>query len=180
MDRARWTAAALYGSRSLLWSRGIPKCLAVCHVFDFLKEQRRIIRSRGYVIAVEFGPVSRRAQDGHKIRSGKNGRISSRLKSGPISYMCFRPEEMHTASGMGPVFGPLPYGDIDISAHVRIASVLDDSVSYHETHGCAAIQAGSVNANGFSRKDPADCQGFESSLSEPFLFTVNSDTVLGG
>lgn len=93
--------------------------------------------------------------------------------------MSFRPEEVYSASREGPVLRPLPYGDVNISAQVRIALAFDDSISYNEAQGSAAIQTWSVDANGFSRKNPADRQGFESSLRKPLLLTVYGNPVLG-
>ena len=43
-----------------------------------------------------------------------------------------------------------------------------------------AVQAGTIDTNGFTRKQPADRERVRSSLAEPFLLTVHGDPVWGG
>jgi hypothetical protein len=92
--------------------------------------------------------------------------------------MFFRPEEMDATSGIGPVLCPLMQWDIDISVHSGRSLVFNDSIAHYHEHGFATIQTGSVNLNRLTRKHPADRQGFEPSLREPFLVSVDSNTVL--
>lgn len=57
---------------------------------------------------------------------------------------------------------------------------LDPSVFDFDPYGLSAIKAHRINAYGLSRKEPADRQRFECSLSEPLLLAVNGQAIMGG
>ncbi len=92
--------------------------------------------------------------------------------------MLFRPKEMDAASRAWPVLCPFPYRDIDVTPHFMRALVFYDPVAHNNAHGLTAVQTGGVDLNRFTREDPADRQGFEASLSKPFLLPVDRDAVL--
>jgi hypothetical protein len=92
----------------------------------------------------------------------------------------FRPEEMNPASGVRPILGPLAQGQVDITANFNGFKAFQVSVMHNYAHGLTAIQAGSVDLNRFSREDPADRQGFKTSLGKPFLLSIHSNAVLRG
>jgi hypothetical protein len=57
----------------------------------------------------------------------------------PIPYMLFRPEEIHSASGVRPVFHPFPQWDCDITNYFRRFDFNEIPVSYFHCYGIAAI-----------------------------------------
>jgi hypothetical protein len=59
-------------------------------------------------------------------------------------------------------------------------SLFDDAVTHLYGDRFTAIETWGVNADFFSRKQPADRQRFESSLREPLLLPFNGDAKLGG
>ena len=94
--------------------------------------------------------------------------------------MLFRPEEMDATSRVGPIFGPFSQGYVDITLDCGRGLAFYDPVTHGYPHGLTAIQAGRIDLNSFTREDPADRQGFKTSLCEPSLPAVNSNQVLRG
>jgi hypothetical protein len=92
--------------------------------------------------------------------------------------MLFRPEEMNSTSRERPVLGPSTQGDINISMNSGRVLTFYVTITHYDAHGLTAIQTWCINLNRFSRKGPADRQGFKTSLSKPFLLPFNSNTVL--
>jgi hypothetical protein len=92
--------------------------------------------------------------------------------------MLFRPEEIHSASSVRPVFHPFPQRDCNITHYSRGFDFHDIPIREFHGHGIAAIQTHSINSDGLPRKQPANCQRFKSSLTKPFLLAVNGDPVL--
>jgi hypothetical protein len=86
---------------------------------------------------------------------------------------------MNPASGVRPILGPLAQGQVDITANFNGFKAFQVSVMHNYAHGLTAIQAGSVDLNRFSREDPADRQGFKTSLCKPFLLSVYRKAILG-
>jgi hypothetical protein len=123
--------------------------------------------------------MTRGADESHNIREWEDGLIRSGTKIRPVSRMLFRPEEMDTASRVRPIFCPLAQGDINITTNFSGFMAFNVSVTHYYAHGLTAIQARSVDLNRFPREDPADRQGFKTSLGKPFLLSVDSNTVLG-
>lgn len=64
--------------------------------------------------------------------------------------------------------------------YVIRAVFLYDSIADNNTHVFSAVQARSVDLNRLSGEDPADRQGFKTSLRKPLLLPVNSNAVLCG
>jgi hypothetical protein len=56
---------------------------------------------------------------------------------------------------------------------------LDLSVLHLDPNGLAAIEAGGIDSYRLTGKEPADRQRFERSLAEPFLLSIDRQTVLG-
>ena len=56
----------------------------------------------------------------------------------------------------------------------------DFPITHLNTDGFSAVQAKRIDTNGFTGKQPADCQRVRTSLAEPFLLTVDGYPVLGG
>ena len=94
--------------------------------------------------------------------------------------MFFRPEEIHGASGKGRIFKPFPEGNGHIGDHLLRIGLEYFAVPNVDLHWKSAIQAGGLDFNYFPGKEPADRQRFESSLAEPLLLAVHSDSVLRG
>jgi hypothetical protein len=94
--------------------------------------------------------------------------------------MFFRPEEMHGASGAREVVEPLPKRNSHVTRYTLWLGVDDLSIADFYSNGETAIQTRAINANYFAWKEPADCQRFKSSLSEPLLLTIDGDSVLVG
>ena len=130
-------------------------------------------------MALQPGRMTGGTDDGHNIREWEDGLIRSGTKLRPVSCMLFRPEEMNTASGVRPIFCPLVQGNVNITTDFSGFMVFYLSVTHNYAHGLTAIQARSVDLNRFSREDPADRQGFKTSLGKPFLLSVDSNIVLG-
>jgi hypothetical protein len=55
----------------------------------------------------------------------------------------------------------------------------EDPISDFNLNGLSAIQARGIDANRFAGKKPADRQRFKTSLAEPFLLTIDGNSVLG-
>ena len=58
--------------------------------------------------------------------------------------------------------------------------IFDDTVAHVDINRFSAIKAWGLDANLFTRKQPADRQRFERSLGKPLLLAVNADPELGG
>lgn len=78
------------------------------------------------------------------------------IEPGPVSYVIFRPEEVHGTSGIGEVFVPFPHGDSHISRHPSGLDSEEDPVLYIHPDRQSAIQTGCVYPNGLPREKPAD------------------------
>ena len=117
--------------------------------------------------------MARRTEDSHNIRERDNGFIRAGAKARPVPRVLFRPEEMDSASRIIPVFGPLPQRDTHIAPDFRRASTLDNPVTYRYAQRFAAMKTWGIHLNRLTREDPADRQGFETSLRKPFLLPVN-------
>jgi hypothetical protein len=113
------------------------------------------------------------AHDGHDIGKREDALLCAGTKFRPVFHMLFRPEKMDTISGVRPAFCPLTYGQINITADSVRDLGFDYTITYVEVDRFSALQTRGINLNGFSRKGPADRQGFKTSLSEPFLLLVN-------
>ena len=92
--------------------------------------------------------------------------------------MLFRPEEIHGASGVCPVFHPFSQGECNITHYFCGFGLYDIPISQFHNHRIAAIQTNAVNSDGLPWKQPANCQRFKSSLAEPYLLAVNGNPVL--
>jgi hypothetical protein len=68
--------------------------------------------------------------------------------------------------------------NVDIPADRIWLTGFDFSVSNDDTHGLTTIQTRRIDLNRFARKDPADRQGFKTSLCKPFLMPINREAVL--
>lgn len=71
-------------------------------------------------------------------------------------------------------------GDIDIAADSGRGPAYYLTVAHRDAYRLAAIETGGIYPYRFTRKDPADRQGFEASLGEPSLVSVDGDAVLRG
>jgi len=71
--------------------------------------------------------------------------------------MLFRPEEVHRASGIGSVFKPLPKGHSHISHQTFRLGSKDLTIADLHLNREATIETGSIDLDGFLRKEPADC-----------------------
>jgi hypothetical protein len=94
--------------------------------------------------------------------------------------MLFRPEEMDAASGGRPVLRPLSERDVDITTNSRLTPTLYHPVAHQNLHRFTTIETWSIYLYCFVREHPADRQGFEASLGEPFLVPIDGDAVLVG
>lgn len=94
--------------------------------------------------------------------------------------MFFRPEEIHRASGAREVVEPFPKRDSHVTHYTIRLGVNDLSIANFYSDGETAIQTRAINANHFAWKEPADCQRFKPSLTEPLLLTIYGDPVLVG
>jgi len=68
--------------------------------------------------------------------------------------------------------------NVDISADRIWLMAFDISVTNDDAHRLTTIQTRRIDLNSLPRKDPADRQGFKTSLCKPFLMPINSDAVL--
>jgi len=71
--------------------------------------------------------------------------------------MLFRPEEVHSASGIGSVFKPLPKGNSHITHQTLRLGSKDLPVADLHPNQEPTIETGSIDLDCFSRKEPADC-----------------------
>jgi hypothetical protein len=131
-------------------------------------------------MALQPGGMTRGADNGHDIREGQDGFLRAGPKFPPVFHVLFRPEEMNPASGVRPILGPAVQGNINITTDFRGFMAFYLSITHDYAHGLTAIQAGSVDLNHFAREDPADRQGFKTSLGKPFLLSIHRNAVLRG
>jgi len=92
----------------------------------------------------------------------------------------FRPEEIHRASSVRDVVKPLPEGNGHIGDQAFGLGVKNYSITDFDANWESAIQTGTIYADRFSWKEPADRQRLKSSLAEPFLMAVDDYAVLSG
>src|SRR5262244_4510607 len=100
----------------------------------------------------------------------------------PISYMFFRPEEVHAASGHTPGYFSrqnLGEGDIHMSHGRRWIDFQDILVTHADENGLPTIQATGVDTDLSTREEPAHGQHFEPSLAEPILAPLYSHKIMG-
>ena len=124
--------------------------------------------------------MARCADDGHDIGEWQDSLVGPGAKPRPVSHMLFRPEEMDAASGERPIRGPSIERNIHVTMDRSRAPAVYHPVTHHHAHWFTAIKTGRFDLNRFTWKDPADRQGFEASLREPSLVSVNGDAVLRG
>jgi len=94
--------------------------------------------------------------------------------------MLFRPEEVHRASGIGGIFKPLPEGHSHIRHETFGIGSNDLPVADLHSNREPTVETGSIDLNCFSGEEPADCQRFKTSLTEPFLLSFNGNSILSG
>ena len=94
--------------------------------------------------------------------------------------MLFRPEEIHSTSGIADVFEPLRKRNRHVCNKIEGFFILHPAVFHFEAKRLAAIQTGKVHPHRLAGEKPADRQRFKASLTVPFLFTINRDPILGG
>jgi hypothetical protein len=92
----------------------------------------------------------------------------------------FRPEEIHCASGITEIFVPLPKRDGYIPHGLFRFGNEEFPIFDLHMNGFSTIQTGAINPNRLARKEPADCQRLERSLSEPLLLPLDRYPVMGG
>jgi len=100
----------------------------------------------------------------------------------PISYMFFRPEEVHAASAHTPVYFSrqnLGEGDIHMSHGRRWIDFEDTLVPHTDEDGLPTIQATGVDTDLSTREEPAHGQRFEPSLTVPLLVPLYSHKIMG-
>src|SRR5262245_48926395 len=100
----------------------------------------------------------------------------------PISYMLFRPEEVHAASGHTPGYFSrqnLGEGDIHMSHGRRWIDFQDILVTHADENGLPTIQATGVDTDLSTREEPAHGQHFEPSLAVPILVPLYSHKIMG-
>src|SRR5262249_42851284 len=100
----------------------------------------------------------------------------------PISYMFFRPEEVHAASGHTPRYFSrqnLGEGDIHMSHGRRWIDFQDILVTHADENGLPTIQATGVDTDLSTREEPAHGQHFEPSLAVPILVPLYSHKIMG-
>jgi hypothetical protein len=115
-----------------------------------------------------------------KVEERDDPFVCGGIEPSPISYVLFRPEEIHGASGIWNILEPLPVGHSHITNHVLRLRPQNDPIPDLHQNGLSTIQARRIDLNCLSGKKPADCQRFKCSLTEPFLLSINGNTVLGG
>jgi hypothetical protein len=91
----------------------------------------------------------------------------------------FRPEEVHGASCIGHILKPFPERNSHVAHQTLRFSPTDDPVTDFYPKGETAIQAGGIDPDCFSRKEPADRQRLKPSLAKPLLLSIDGNSVLG-
>jgi hypothetical protein len=71
--------------------------------------------------------------------------------------MLFRPEEVHRASGIRSVFKPLPKGHRHISHQALGLGSENLPIADLDLDRMSTIETGSIDLDGFSWEEPADC-----------------------
>jgi hypothetical protein len=131
-------------------------------------------------IEIHSSAVVRSRKKLYKVKERNDPFRCGGIEPGPVSYVLFRPEEVHGASGIRSVLEPLPVGHCHIANHILRVCPQNDSITDLHLKGFSTIQARRIDLNRLSGKKPANCQRFKCSLSEPFLLSVYSNTILGG
>jgi hypothetical protein len=98
----------------------------------------------------------------------------------PISYVLFRPKEIHCASGIREVVKPLPKRHRGVGHKTFGVGALQLTIFHFNFDRRSTIETRGIDLNDLSRKQPADRQRFKPSLAEPLLLSLDADAVLGG
>ena len=147
-----------------------------------LRCRRNLARLPGKPLGDEVSvePVFGRfgAEHGNLIVQGQARLGGVRVELSPVPHVLFRPEEVHLPSNAPGICWrgwqvPVP----DYGGWVGCENL---SIPHLNADAFVAVQAGRIDTNGFTRKQPADRQRVRSSLAEPFLLTVHGDPVWGG
>lgn len=102
------------------------------------------------------------------------------IETNPIANVLFRPEEVHSASGIAYIIVPLTERNGHISYKAFRIDIQYLTVSHLHMDRHATVHANGIDPNCFPRKKPANCQRLEGSLAKPLLLTVHSDGILVG
>ncbi len=94
--------------------------------------------------------------------------------------MFFRPEVVHGTSGEGHIPHPFQNGNRHVPNQFFGITVQDFPVLDLHPDWFATIQTGRFDLDCSTREKPADRQRLESSLAEPFLLTIDGDSILIG
>jgi hypothetical protein len=70
--------------------------------------------------------------------------------------MLFRPKEIDTSSGEGPVLRPLAQWDISVRADFQRNLAFNNTIAYEYSDGISAIQAEGIDLHRFTRENLAD------------------------
>ncbi len=95
------------------------------------------------------------------------------FETAPITNMLFRPEEIHSASGMGQVIKPLAKRDTGVGNKTFWVSFFNHTIFHFHFDRRSTVKTGSINPDNLPREKPADRQRLKSSLTEPFLLAIN-------
>jgi hypothetical protein len=97
----------------------------------------------------------------------------------PVPDMFFRPEEIHSTSGIRPLLSPFRVGNGHIPCYSLWFYVKDNPIANLQMDWQPAVQTRRVYLDRFTWKEPANCQRLKASLAEPLLLAVDGNTVLG-
>jgi hypothetical protein len=100
------------------------------------------------------------------------------IEARPVAHMLFRPEEVHSASGIGNIFHPPPEGDGHISRDSFRIGAENLPVADLDLKGLSAVKTGRIDLYDLPWEKPADRQRFKPSLPKPFLLPINRDAIL--
>jgi len=142
------------------------------------KETSHILRYTGDIIRIHTLAEKIDGKQLHKVRQQNDSVFLVRSEISPVPEMFFRPEENHGASGIARVFHPFHERDRHVPDYLIRLGLDDFAVLDFHDDRLPTIQTGRIDANGFSRKEPADRQRLERSLAEPLLLAINRDAEL--
>ena len=124
--------------------------------FEGSHRLHHIFLHAGHVIRVQASSKKVARKSFRHIKQRNDPFFGARFETPPFTNMFFRPEEIHSTSGIGQIFEPLPERDASICDQTFRFRTLYHPVFHFHFNGRSAVKTWSINLDCFSRKKPAD------------------------
>jgi len=135
--------------RKRLWSLRQPEREDLSYLADRGDEFPQILLKMGKIIGVQPpGEQIDRKNFGQR-RQFNDPFFSARFESAPVTDVLFRPEEVHGASAIGPVFGPFPKRHGRVPHQTFRFDIRDETILHLHSDWQSAIKTRGLDPHGF-------------------------------